>query len=109
MLTRMNLIDIDSGDVETRVVFVDDNFIDKIEPTQKAWDAFWNGGDGYETYDEFVEDNEEDEIVKKNFDTFLEVGLDGWNLDVFITLLDAIYPTAMIKEVEVDKEFNFEY
>ena len=90
------------------VIDFDYPYVDKIEDTYCAWEMFWNNGEGFKNYEDFIEYYDDDDIiVKDNFETFSNIGLNGWHLSTFVDLLAAIYPDAEINTIVVDKKIKF--
>ena len=112
MVIEINLIDendsYDCENLETVTINIKDEYVDKIEDTYCAWEMFWNNGEGFKNYEDFIEYYDDDDIiVKDNFETFSNIGLNGWHLSTFVDLLVAIYPDAEINTIVVDKKIKF--
>lgn len=110
----ITLNDADSADKfgipeDTIFVSLESSFVNYLPKVYDAWSDFWNGGEGYEEYADFVEEWGDNEFIKTHFDAFHDKGMDSWYLSTFISLFDAVYPEANIKVVEADSTFNFTY
>jgi hypothetical protein len=96
---------------ETKKLRIKNKYIDKVEGMYRAWADFWNGGEGYETYDDFVKECADNEFVKDNFAAFHKYGLERRNLETFIDLFSKIYPDSKIESASLldntDKWFTF--
>lgn len=104
ILCKLLLVDVDdySGDSNREeIIEIDDKNIDKLEDLYSLYDNFWLGREYYDTYEDYCEEFDENDIVKDHFDIFLDV-VDDWSLDTLISLFKEIYPNEYIEI----KDFN---
>ena len=106
---------------EFEVIFVNEEYVDKIQDVFDAYDHYWMNVYNEMNLDEIqsVEDLEEaleengeeiDELEKEHYDAFREIG--SWSLGELCCLFERIYPDAIPKgKIDVKDcgtaEFNF--
>lgn len=112
MNVKINLKDMDYEGNDEIIIKIEDNFVDKISQCYEIWDSLWNGGRSYETYEDYVEEYDEDLLVKDNFEKLVEATLScGWYLNSLVNVINVLYPEAKAESLipNYDCEFEFKY
>lgn len=109
-IMKINLVDADYGSSSVGMIVVaKGNYELNIEKAYNIFDSLWNGGESYENYDEYLDDNnEKDDVVKNNFDALVDATLShGWEIASLAEVIRVLYPESEAEYLKEDYEFTF--
>lgn len=102
--------DFGNEDVEVFYLSINDKYINNLSYLYDIWDRMWNYGRSYDSYEEYIEENEEDKVVKDHFDDLKKLTLNGgWKFESFVKIINYIYSDAECEFVEYVTVFDFKW
>lgn len=108
MMVKIEFVDVGGGkygqDVtQTEFMRINSN-INNINVAYDIYETMWNEGNLYNTYEEYLEDHKENELLKSHFEEVSSSIGFSWSLEELVEIINILWPEANASLVKSDAE-----